>query len=305
MPCLNVNLFWLQCPARWTNLQAVVTPGANPLPAEVRIKHHRNDEVAKTFFFVDQNSWELTKHSKHFLCKTYMDPVQLQVRVLVRRSIIMAFALFKYVEDPDENNFVPKLEGPHDACIVQIVDIVNAQRELCVHEIEEAINDGMSTQHFLDRFKETFSSITSGFIAKQVLGMLSTMEVGKNWNSHGALLGASICQTAAMLAGLDKATTQELISPDFVVLIPQGCMQTGHKHGHHDVSYVEFMASQDDVLVAMGAVANYLDHGKFKTDGHAEKVMHVMDRSLPGTTVPVPPPTRSRTFDFNLTYRGA
>ena len=123
---------------------------------------------------------------------------------------------------------------------------------------------------------------------KQVLGMLSTMEVGKNWNSHGALLGVSICQTAAMLAGLDKATTQELISPDFVVLIPQGCMQTGHKHGHHDVSYVEFMASQKDTSVATGAVQNYLDHGKFKTDGHAQKVMDVMDKTLTGTTVPVP-----------------
>ena len=112
------------------------------------------------------------------------------------------------------------------------------------------------------------------------------MEVGKNWNSHGATLGTSICQTAAMLAGLDKAT-QELISPDFVVLIPQGCMQTGHKHGHHDVSYMEFMASQKDVSVAPGAVENYLDHGKFITDGHAQKVMDVMDRTLQGTTVPV------------------
>ena len=60
MPCLNVNLFWLQCPARWTNLQAVVTPGVNPLPAKVRIKCHRNDEVAKTFFFMDQNRADKT-----------------------------------------------------------------------------------------------------------------------------------------------------------------------------------------------------------------------------------------------------
>ena len=172
MPCLNVNLFWLQCPARWTHLQAVVTPGSNPLPTEVRIKRHRDDEVAKTFFFMDQNSWEQIKHLKHFLHKMYMDPVQLQVRILVGRSIIMAFALFKYFRDPDENNFVPKLDGPHDACIIQILDIVNAQKELCVAEIQEAITNGTSTQDFLDRFKETFSRITSGFIAKQVLGRI-------------------------------------------------------------------------------------------------------------------------------------
>ena len=149
MPCLNVNLFWLQCPARWTNLQAVVTLGANPLPAEVRIKRHRDDEFAKTFFFVDKNSWELTKHSQHFLCKTYMDPVQLQVRVLVRRSIIEAFTLFNFVKDPDEGTFVPKLERPHDACIVQILDIVNAQRDVCVHDIGEAITKGTSTEVIL------------------------------------------------------------------------------------------------------------------------------------------------------------
>ena len=130
-----------------------------------------------------------------------MDPVQLQVRILVRRNIIMAFALFKYFRDPDENNFVPKLDGPHDACIIQIMDIVNAQKELCVAEIQEAITDGTYTHDFPDQFKETFSCITSGLIAKQVLGMLSTTEVGKNWNSHGTLLRASICQTAAMFAG--------------------------------------------------------------------------------------------------------
>ena len=101
-------------------------------------------------------------------------------------------------------------------------------------------------------------------------------------------MGASFCQTAAILAGLDKATTQELISLDFVVLIPQGCMQTGHKHDHQDVSYMEFMAWQKEASLAMGAVQNYLDHGKFLTDGHAQKVMDVMDRTLPGTTVPVP-----------------
>ena len=147
MPCLNVNLFRLQCPARWTNLQAVVKPGTNPLPTKVRIKRHRDDEFAETYFFVDQDKWEPTKH---FTPKTYKDPVQLQARVLVGRSIIKAFALFKYDWDPDEGNFVPKLERPHDACIIQILDIVNAQREVCVHDIEEAITNGTATEVTLD-----------------------------------------------------------------------------------------------------------------------------------------------------------
>ena len=80
----------------------------------------------------------------------YMDPVQLQVRVLVRRSIIEAFAVFNFVQDPDWETFVLKLERPHDACIIQILDIVNKQRDVCVHDIGEAITKGTPTQAILD-----------------------------------------------------------------------------------------------------------------------------------------------------------
>ena len=65
----------------------------------------------------------------------------------------------------------------------------------------------------------------------------------KNWNSHGALLGASLCQLASMLLCLDKASKGSLIDNNFAELIPQGKVQTGHKHGHHEVSYVEYMTS--------------------------------------------------------------
>ena len=57
----------------------------------------------------------------------------------------------------------------------------------------------------------------------------------KNWISHGAALGATLCQMASMLSGLDKASTGSLIDVDFNELIPKGNVQTGHKHGHHEV----------------------------------------------------------------------
>ena len=135
--------------------------------------------------------------------------------------------------------------------------------------------------------------------------MISTVQVGKNWNSHGANLGACMCQIAALLSTLDSANEGELIAVDFLVLITQGTMQTGHKHGHHDVCYVEYMTAEKIRLVTTGGEENYLNHGTFKKDRHAEKVKAIMDRTLQGLSAPMPRPTRSHTFDFNCGYGGA
>ena len=55
---------------------------------------------------------------------------------------------------------------------------------------------------------------------------------------------------ASMVSHLDNASRGSLIDVDFTELIPQGNVQTGHKHGHHDVSYVEYMTSgKEQVLL--------------------------------------------------------
>ena len=118
--------------------------------------------------------------------------------------------------------------------------------------------------------------------------MLSRVQVGKNWNSLGANLGACMCQMAALLSALYSANTGELIPVDFPVLIPQGTMQMGHKHGHYDVCYVKYMTAEKERLVTTGGEKNYLKHGNFKRDGHAEKVKGIMDRTLTGLVAPVP-----------------
>ena len=92
---------------------------------------------------------------------------------------------------------------------------------------------------------------------------------------------------------------------DFTQLIPQGNAQTGHKHGHHDVSYVEYMTSGKEKSVVTGADVLYLDHMKFRGDHHDQKVRDIMKRELPNVIAPVPRPTRANMFDFNLTFKGA
>ena len=127
----------------------------------------------------------------------------------------------------------------------------------------------------------------------------------KNWTSHGATLGASLCQMASMLSGLDKVSTGSLIDVDFNELISKGNVQTGHKHGHHEVSYVEYMTSGKERSVVMGAEELYLDHLKFRTNHHDVKIREIMNRELPNVKAPAPRPMRAHTFDFNLSYRGA
>ena len=59
-----------------------------------------------------------------------------------------------------------------------------------------------------------------------------------------------MCQIGSMLSCLDNAGKGTIIDIDFNELIPQGNVQTGHKHWHHEVSYVEYMTSgKSEVLL--------------------------------------------------------
>ena len=155
------------------------------------------------------------------------------------------------------------------------------------------------------RFTDTCAQISNGYIARMLLNAISTYQVGKNWNSHGSLLGVTLCQMASMLSCLDGASKGSVIDRDFTQLILQGHAQTGHKHGHHDVSYVEYMTSGKEKSVFTGADVLYLDHMKLRSEHHDKKVRDIMNRELPNMKAPVPRPTRAHTFDFNLTFKGA
>ena len=252
---------------------------------------------------MDQSKWELAK----FPFKTYDDKVQAVVRRLIGRSLIVAFGIFEYVETSDQNMWVPKLPLPHDACIRQLVKIVEEEEKRCSAEIYADTNAPVGDQAMLHlNFKNTLDKITRGFIAKHILGTMSTVQVGKNWNSHGADLGSSLCQISSILASLDNAYLHpETVADDFPVLIPQGNIQTGHKHGHHDVVYVEYMTSKVEPIPDSGGKQNYLSHGKFMKNNHGQKVAAMFDAKVEQDDAPVPRPTRSHTFDFNLTYCGA
>ena len=285
----------------------MVSPGKNPLPAEVWIKRHPTK--GNEFYNVDQWKW----YSDRMPAKDYEDPVQIQFRKLLNRAMVNTFAMFEYTYDALIDKYFPRLPMPHDACIKKVITIVKRCQATCLMEMNTEITELQitnptlaGTKHeIVDKFNHTCSCILCGYIARLLLNAISTYQVGKNWNSHGATLGATLCQMASMLSHLDNASRGSLIDVDFTESIPQGNVQTGHKHGHHDVSYVEYMTSGKEMSVVTGAEELYLDHLKFRSDHHDAKVREIMDRELPEVKAPAPRPTWGHTFDFNLTYRGA
>jgi len=213
--------------------------------------------------------------------KVYSDPIQEGVRRIVGRSLVRTFALFNYEKHKLVDVYCPTFGVPHEAKIREVIDIV--EYEMNQHQqsmngiIQNMLRQGKDDEAaWFGNMKrilvENFSRIGAAFVARQIMDTTHSFRVNKNWNSHGATLGASVCQLAALLSSLDNANSGACIQREFPVLIPQGNIQTGHKYGHHDMCYVEYMTAAIEPLVITGGVQNYLNHGTFVRDKHAEKV---------------------------------
>ena len=245
--------------------------------------------------------------------KDYEDQVQIQVRKLLNRAMVETFDLFTFEYDAVLEKYFPHLPMAHDACIGKVIGIVKAAQVQCVIEMNAEVAKIQNTnpmlaakkRNLVTRFTDTCAWISNEYIARMLLNAISMYQVGKNWNSYGSLLGATLCQMALMLSCLDSASKGSVIDCDFTQLIPQGNAQTGHKHGHHDVSYVEYMTSGKEKSLVTSADALYLDHMKFRSEHHDQKVHDIMNRELPNIKAVVPRPMRAHTFDFNLTFKDA
>ena len=75
---------------------------------------------------------------------------------------------------------MPILLLPHDACIQKLLEIVKAEQGRCIVEedSDDALDDA-DKKNLCDKFRITCEQISNGFIAKQLLGTLSTLQVGK------------------------------------------------------------------------------------------------------------------------------
>ena len=305
-------LQFLQCPARWTGLQLVISPGPNPLPAVVHLKYSVSGSKVEDdeFYGLDiVDKFDDEAMAKH----VYNDPVQLAVRIILCRSLIKVFTTFRYEEDPNTKDFAARFPFHHENMLVPVIDIVNDEfNRYIMHmarRLEEIAEEGDKDSHrFLssqmNMLRSAQAIITTGNIAKLLLQCTDMFRAKKNWNSHGASVGSAICQLASILSEMESASVKEL-DANFNVLIPQGNIQTGSKHGHHNVCYTEYMCSQLEPRV-MGNLEVYLNLDIFRRDNHAAKVRELFEETVPGYPhAPAPRPTKAHTFDFNCTYRGA
>ena len=111
----------------------MVSLGKNPLHAEVQIKAHATK--GEEFYNVEQWKW----YNDPMVTKDYKDPVQIQVRKLLNRGLVMTFVLFKFKHDPLIKKYVPELPMPHDACIREGIEIVKKCQGVCVMEMNAEI----------------------------------------------------------------------------------------------------------------------------------------------------------------------
>ena len=297
----------MQCPACWTGLQLIISPGKNPLPVVVHLKYSvTGNEVEDDEFYgldiVDKYDDELM--AKH----VYKDPVQLGVHIVLCRSLIKMFTTFRYEEDPNTKDFTAHYPFHHEQMLVPIIDIVEDEFScyctdinLCLDELaQEGDTDAhrVLTSH-VHMLNSAMGIITMGNIAKLILKCTDTFHAKKNWNSHGASVGSAICQLASILSQMQAASVNELKSQ------LQCTHPMGSKHGHHNVCYTEYMCSKCEPRV-MGNLEVYLNLDIFQRDNHAAKVKQLFEEIVPGYLhAPAPRPTRAHTFDFNCTHNGA
>ena len=240
----------------------------------------------------------------------YNDPVQLAVCIVLCRSLIKVFTTFHYEEDPNTKDFAAHY--PFHQMLVPIIDIVDDEfARYCTHmniRLDELAQESDKDAHqilssHMNMVMSAQGIITTGNLTK-LLQCTDTFCAKKNWNSHGASVGSAICQLASILSQMQSASVNEL-DQNFNVLIPQGNIQTGSKHSHHNVCYTEYMCSKLEPRV-MGNLEVYLNLDIFRRDNHAARVKELFEETVPGYPhAPAPRPTKAYTFDFNCTYRGA
>ena len=136
-----------------------------------------------------------------------------------------------------------------------------------------------------------------------ILDTTHAFRANKNWNSLGSSVGAFILGLGSILASLKCANVCPLDTSHMEVIL-KGEVQIGTKHGHHHVSYIEYMCSNYKQSCEFGIFSIYLNHSDFRRKKHGCKVTDLMSETVPGMDAPTPRPTRAHTLNFNLNIYG-
>ena len=245
----------------------------------------------------------------------YRDPIQEGFRKVISRALIRTFNLFTYVLDPASGKYFPHFQKPVDSCKEDVIKILDCEVERFITAVEDDIElektkkDNRETvlqmQESLRRFNSACATISMGHLGRIILDTTHAFRANKNWNSHGAAAGAAVLDLGCILSSLKRANQGLGLEINHNELIPKGEIQTGAKHGNHNISYVEYMCSSYEKNCEFGTEHMYLNHPDFRRKKHDLKVNTLMSEKVPGMDVPASRPTRAHTFDFNLNFCGA
>ena len=112
--------------------------------------------------------------------------------------------------------------------ILEVIDIV--EYEFTIHQdtmsdvvknlqSQEKTNEATWCQDNITTLANNFSQMGSAFLAQQILNTTHSFRVNKNWNSHGAQVGASICQCGSILVAFENASKNRLVNTHFAEVI--------------------------------------------------------------------------------------
>ena len=147
-------------------LQAVVSPGPNPLPVAICVKS--DQKFGNISYFLDQENW----YADHLESALYEDLVQEAVHTVIQRALIKTFGLFTWKLDQDAGKYFPKLGLPHQGSIYKVIYTVKkeiARQNLeYTNDTEKLQQAGMNVAGWMqvaDRLSHIWSRISTGFLA--------------------------------------------------------------------------------------------------------------------------------------------
>ena len=167
------------------------------------------------------------------------------------------------------------------------------------------------------QLEQLLAVISTGHIAEVCVQMTQSYRVNKNWNSHGAKVGAAICDAASLIAMIEKCDSPILESDanckmdaNFRQTIPRGLVLTGQMFGSEDNVYMEYMIapyngkeSRSPMTYTNLFLRNKVYdrfHDVYRNAGScaAVRAACIAENHVYRPGMPKSRPTRAHTFDF-------
>ena len=251
----------------------------------------------------------------------YNVAIACEFRKCFEQCILLAFDQFHLetiVLVNEETITNPTCDQPAEFLVTDIIPHVDGIFERRISLLKNGNEVELSQQ-----LEQLVNVISTGHIAELCVQMTQTYRVNKNWNSHGAKVGAAICDAASLIAMIEKCNYPLIesdanckIDANFRQTIPRGRVLTGQMFGSEDNVYMEYMIAPYNGKEERSPMTytNLFLHNKvydrfkdvYRNAGScaAERAACIAETHVYRPGMPKSRPTRAHTFDFMCTYQG-